>query len=115
MRGGTCESCAITTPSQHGKDFKSRLDFLLSHYSGVENTHSTKQAPSPGWVVGLLLLGQHARVEDGKRTRRGLDRAPAAPSLQDLGHSSNRAQWDISGFAWHNGPCVAVLVPVLPV
>ncbi|XP_064288765.1 uncharacterized protein LOC135307998 [Passer domesticus] len=96
----------------------------------VENTHSTKQAPCPGWILGLLPPGHHARVEDGMRTVRGLEQLPAhriwevsthstavldgAADLLHLpcqgGHTSSPAEQDVSclpGTPWHVLLCCA--------
>nr|XP_021150337.1 uncharacterized protein LOC110362683 isoform X3 [Columba livia] len=43
----------------------------------VENTCSTKQAPSRDWVAELLPPGQHAYVEGGKRCLGRTQRIPA--------------------------------------
>lgn len=66
--------------------------------------------------TGLQLLPAHRIWEVSTHSMVVLDGAADLLHLPcQGGHSSNPAQQNISGFAWHTMACVAVLVSVLPV
>lgn len=69
-----------------------------------------------GVWTGLQQLPAHRIWEVSTYSTVDLDGAADSLNLScQGGHSTNPAQQDISGFAWHTTAYGAVLVPVLPV
>nr|XP_021150336.1 uncharacterized protein LOC110362683 isoform X2 [Columba livia] len=67
--------CCLGCLPQH--TWKQTDPSLKARFCWVENTCSTKQAPSRDWVAELLPPGQHAYVEGGKRCLGRTQRIPA--------------------------------------